>query len=166
MPANNPFIVDIISIIVVPDKPAPATLNPDFLKASKIVPKSWKVREEVSIPILSKVVFQNRMVFQWEPHRIVVEDGEETEDEGFKKKYSVHDRTAKFLKAVPYVKPKAIGLNARMIWRKDNAAKWIQTKFLKIGDWSSKAPKLMTSKLNFGFSSGNDWTLNLELSAD
>ncbi len=162
MITKKSYIADVVTVVIITGSENSIILNRDFLKANKIVPNSWKVTEALSIPIMSKVVFENGFRFVSEPGRILVEEPSE-KDGNFKKSYSVHARSGKLLKKLPHLKVNGIGLNCRIIWKKDDANKWLLDRFLNKSAWSDQEPKLESALFKFLFDGGSDWKLGLDL---
>ncbi len=117
-PAGGPstgIVLTELSVVIAAEQNNPSILNPDFLTRNKIVAQNLGVQEgsTISTPMFSRVAFVNDVSVTAEPSRIIfAQTGQPLEDEDASQ---IPDMAVRFLKTLPHVPYRAIGINPKGI---------------------------------------------------
>ena len=114
----------------------PTILNPDFLAAEGIVPKSWNwsATETITTPPLAFVRYSNGVTITVEPNKLQVTDS--NVEHGLHNS-KVTDIASAYVQVLPHVRYTALGTNFQSIIQRDTPEEYLKERFLKDGPWSS-----------------------------
>lgn len=123
------------SAVVVGHAHNPTILNPDFLSAEGIVPKSWgwEVQEAVTTPALSLVRYSGGVTITVEPTKLHVAD---SAVEAGPRSSKVVDITGAFVRVLRHVRYSAIGNNFQGVVEHPSPGQYLSDRFLRHGPWS------------------------------
>ena len=115
-----------VSVVVTAEFHNPTILNPDFLATHQIVPASWTATEALTTPPLSVVKYDNGVSLTVDQSRLTV-----TEDTGphFGETYRVHDIGCAYVRTLPHVPYRSLGLNCRVSARQADPGRWLVERF-------------------------------------
>ena len=151
MSEESVFWVNSISVVVTARSHNPSILNRDFLVSQEIVPASWTVADAISTPAVSFVRFRNGIQLSVDEGRLtVVEECKSS----FKDKYLVHTVVNNYLKKLPYVPYRSLGLNCRVAMRQEDP-EWLMRRFLKQGAWFRGKPMVRSMVPKFATKAGD-----------
>jgi len=129
----------------------PTILNPDFLAAEGIVPKSWdwEVDDTLTTPPFAVVRYKNGVTVTVEPFKLQVmdpnvEDGPE--------RSKVDQIASAYVKTLKYVHYTGVGNNFQTVLRIDSPERFLKSLFLKEGPWSSGERALDTIGIKLVYS--------------
>jgi hypothetical protein len=124
------------SSVVVGQSHNPSILNPDFLAAEGIVPKSWdwKVAETLTTPPLSMVRYENGVIITVEVAKLQVTDPN-VEDGPTKSK--VGEIASAYVKTLRHVRYTAVGNNFQSLVPMESPESFLKELFLKEGPWNN-----------------------------
>lgn len=109
----------------------PSILNKDFLENKGIVPKNWETTETISTPAVSVIKYDNGIT--WMVDQQTLEISQECDvlfkDHGDNK---IHDLATSYVKILPHVPYKSIGLNCIVSIANENPLQWMTQKFLDV----------------------------------
>lgn len=144
MSAEPLFHLRSVSVVVTAEFHNPSILNPDFLVAHQIVPASWTVAETLTTPPLSVVKYDNGASLTVDQSRLTV-----TENTGprFGEAYRVHDIGRAYLRTLPHVPYRSLGLNCRISARQDDPGQWLVERFAS--GWLQNEPTLKGMRPKF-----------------
>jgi len=118
------------SVVVVAADHNPTILNPDFLKAQKIVPEDWSLGgPPITTPPFATVTYENGVTISVEPSKLQAADNS-CQDPKQSILAKIVDR---YVKTVPHVKYTAVGINFNAIIEQDNADHFLIDRFLQEG---------------------------------
>ena len=105
--------------VVVGQAHNPTILNPDFLAAEGIVPKSWNwsVSETITTPPLSMVRYMNGVTITVEPNKLQVTDPNVENGPGDSK---VTEIASEYVRVLPHVRYTASGNNFQSLIHRDS----------------------------------------------
>ena len=160
MSDKSPFRLYNVNVVVTAEFHNPSILNPDFLKRHKIVPQDWETTETVTTPAVSTAAFTNGIKIVVEPSKMTVA---ETKIGNFGQKTHVHGVAERYVRRLPHVPYKAVGLNCQLSMVKGDPSHWVKSRFLKPGKWLSGKPVVrdVSLKLRLKTNTG-DCNLTLE----
>ena len=151
MPEESVFLLESISVVVTAQSHNPSILSQDFLVSQEIVPANWEVAEAVTTPAVSLVRYRNGM-------QLVVDEGKLTVVENckssFQDEYLVHTVVNAYLKKLPHVPYRSLGLNCRVVMRQEGPQDWLMHRFLKPGAWSRGKPMIHSMVPTFATKAG------------
>ena len=151
MSEESVFWLNSISVVVTARFHNPSILNRDFLVSQEIVPASWTVAEAISTPVVSFVRFRNGIQLSVDEGRLnVVEECKSC----FKDKYLVHTVVNDYLKKLPYVPYRSLGLNCSVAMRQEDP-EWLMRRFLKQGAWFRGKPMVRSMVPKFATKAGD-----------
>ena len=152
MPEESVFRLESISVVVTAQSHNPSILSQDFLVSQEIVPANWEVAEAVTTPAVSLVRYRNGM-------QLVVDEGKLTVVENckssFQDEYLVHAVVNAYLKKLPHVPYRSLGLNCRVVMRQEGPQDWLMHRFLKPGAWSRGKPMIRSMVPAFATKAGD-----------
>jgi len=121
--------------VVVGQAHNPTILNPDFLAAEGIVPKSWNwsVSETITTPPLAMVRYSNGTTITVEPHKLQVTD---PNVENGPRNSKVMEIASAYVRVLPHVRYTAAGNNFQSLIQRDAPGEYLKSRFLKNGPWS------------------------------
>lgn len=121
--------------VVVGQAHNPTILNPDFLAAEGIVPKSWNwsVSETITTPPLSMVRYANGVTITVEPNKLQVTDPDVENGPGNSK---VTDIASAYVRVLRHVRYTASGNNFQSLIQRDAPDEYLKSRFLKDGPWN------------------------------
>ena len=130
--------------VVVGQAHNPTILNPDFLAAEGIVPKSWNwsVSETITTPPLAIVRYSNGTTITVEPHKLQVTD---PNAENGPHNSKVIEIASAYVRVLPHVRYTASGNNFQSLIQRDAPEEYLKSRFLKVG--SSKQSLSQTQTL-------------------
>ena len=160
----NEIVTANVSVVLAADSHNPTILNPDFLQVNNIVPSHWEVKETITTPAFSQVVYDSGFLWTVDPNRCLVQQDMKDQPN---EQYNLHDMIAKYIDTLPHVSYQAIGLNTLLLATMSNPSGWIKNKILKYKGPAKATFKLRSAsvKLSFGLDSENE-NCNLELSEE
>ena len=100
-----------LSVVLIADGIEPSVINLDMLRHSGIIDSNLETKEQpISTPVFSRVAFKNDLTVTVEPNRFLFEQ----QGDPLRESDCVSPETAeRFLKAMPYLRYKAIGINPK-----------------------------------------------------
>jgi hypothetical protein len=121
--------------VVVGQAHNPTILNPDFLAAEGIVPKSWhwSVSETITTPPLALVRYSNGVAITVEPHKLQVTD---PNVENGPRHSKVTEIASAYVRVLPHVRYTATGNNFQSLIQREAPEAYLKGRFLKDGPWS------------------------------
>lgn len=151
-PENIPFILHSASVVVTADSHNPSILNPYFLEANGIVPSSWEVVETITTAPVSMVNYNNGIHWTVDHSRLSVTENCKS---SFKDDYLVYDLAKAYLKKLPHVPYRSLGLNCVVSVKQVDPEQWITHRFLKSGPWFEDGPKVIHMMPSFALDAGD-----------
>lgn len=138
------------SEVVVGDAHNPTILNPDFLAAQRIVPKSWgwEVAETITTPPLSIVRYTCGVTITVEQNKIQITD---LNVENGPEKSKITEIATAYIEILPHVRYTAVGNNFKCVIPKSKAGDYLKSRFLKEGAWFEAPGKLNAFGLKLGY---------------
>ena len=160
----NEIVTANVSIVLAADSHNPTILNPDFLQLNSIVPSHWEVKETITTPAFSQVVYDNGFLWSVDPNRCLVQQDMKRQPN---EQYYLHDIIAKYVDTLPHVRYQAIGLNTLLLAAMSDPSGWIKENILNYKGPTKTTYKLRSAsvKLTFGVETENE-NCNLELSEE
>jgi hypothetical protein len=135
------------SIVVLADQHNPSVLHPAFLTSPKIVPRDWKLASDpIATPALSRVEYENGMVFVAEPIKFQVID-HNPGDAGANS--SLPSLASRYLSALPHVRYIGLGINLHGFLQVDEPDVDVIKRFLRSGPWNKG--RLRPKSVDFTF---------------
>jgi hypothetical protein len=124
------------SSVVVGEAHNPTILNPNFLEAEGIVPKSWgwKVKETMTTPPLAVVKYENGVAITVEQNKLQVTD---LNVEGGLEKSKVGEIASAYVTILRHVRYTAVGNNFQSVIKLDSPYTYLKNLFLKDGPWNN-----------------------------
>lgn len=122
------------SVVVLADAHNPTIMHPNFLRTHKIVPSSWQPIDETVVCSLafSTVQYRNGISVLVEPNRLQIRH---TQIPGDPEGSILPDIAIKYLRALPEVAYKAVGINISLFYPIGNPWEMLRQRFLKDGPW-------------------------------
>ena len=118
-----------VSVVVTAEFHNPLMLTPHFLTTSGIVPPEWKPKETMNVHLLAKVDYENQFHWTMTQDSLVVAQ----EWNGpIAKSYTVHELVSKYLKEVPHVPYRSLGLNCVMSILCPEPTRWLKDRFFDV----------------------------------
>ena len=147
------FRLHSVSVVVTAQFHNPSILNRDFLVSQAIVPESWEVTEAVTTPAVSLVRYRNGIQLIVDERKLtVVEDCKSS----FQDEHLAHRVVIDYLKKLPHVPYRSLGLNCKVSMRQENPQNWLMQRFLKSGDWFRGEPIVRSLVPRFAIKAGDD----------
>lgn len=145
-----------LSVVVLASSHNPTILHPHFLKSNRIVPDEWEPEDEqtLSTPPFARVVFTNGFLFLAQLDKIQIQDNHPPPN---CVESPVAEVAAKYVKALPHVRYRAVGININGIIEIAEAERVLADRFLK-GDQLSQigeGPFDASLNLKYSFDSGD-----------
>lgn len=139
-----------VSVVVTAEFHNPSILNPDFLRIRGIVPQDWIVAETLTTPPVSVVKYGNGIAWTVEQSRLTV-----TERCGptFGDHYKSHDLVNAYLRALPHVPYRGLGLNCRLSVSRPDPRRWLVERFA--AGWVRDDPKVRGMRPAFALDAGD-----------
>ena len=126
MSENLHFGLHSVSVVVTAEFHNPSILNPDFLKFRGIVPQDWNVAETITTPPVSVVKYDNGVEWTVDQSRLTVAERSGPE---FGDSYRVHGLVVKYLRQLPHVPYRSLGLNCQVRTPQTNPQRWLIKRF-------------------------------------
>ena len=126
MSENPRFGLHSVSVVVTAEFHNPSILNPDFLRIREIVPEDWAVAETLTTPPVSVVKYKDGIDWTVDQSRLTV-----TERSGpaFNDTYRVHQLAVAYLRQLPYVPYRSLGLNCQVAAPQADPQRWLIERF-------------------------------------
>ena len=126
-----------VSVVVTAEFHNPSILNPDFLVSRGIVPADWSVGETLTTPPVSVVKYTNGIAWTVDQSRLAV-----TENCGpaFRDRYESHALVAAYLRRLPHVPYRGLGLNCQVSVLQDDPRRWLVERFA--AEWLRDDPQV------------------------
>ena len=115
-----------VSVVVTAEFHNPSILNPDFLKICGIVPQDWNVAETITTPPISVVKYDNGVEWTVDQSRLTVAERSGPE---FGDTYRVHGLVVEYLRQLPHVPYRSLGLNCQVHTPQTNPQRWLIERF-------------------------------------
>jgi hypothetical protein len=121
--------------VVVGQAHNPTILNPDFLAAEGIVPKSWdwKIADTMTTPPFAMVRYENGVTVTVEQSKLQVSDPN-VEDGPEKSK--VGEIASAYVKTLRHVRYTSVGNNFQSLIQIESPESFLKRRFLKKGPWN------------------------------
>ena len=147
------------SIVVLADQHNPSVLHPSFLTSAKIVPRNWKLASDpIATPALSRVEYENGIVFVGEPIKFQVID-HKPGDAGTNS--SLPSLVSGYLSALPHVRYIGLGVNLHGFLPMDEPDDDVIKRFLRSGPSNKGRLRLKSMDVTFVYPvSGADLRLS------
>lgn len=126
MSEDPPISLHSVSVVVTAQFHNPSILNPDFLASREIVPADWKVAETLTTPPVSVVKYENGVEWSVDQSRLTVA---EQSGPGFGDSYRVHPLMVAYLRKLPHVPYRSLGLNCQVSKSQANPQRWLIERF-------------------------------------
>ena len=152
MVSESVFQLHSVSVVVTAEFHNPSILNRDFLVLQGIVPRDWEVDQSVITPPVSVVRYKNGIEWTVDQSRLeIVEKCGGT----FRKRYNVHRLVNTYLKRLPHVPYRSLGLNCKVSMAINDSQRWVTERFLKKGAWLQGEPKILGMTPKFMVDAGD-----------
>lgn len=139
-----------VSVVVTAQFHNPSILNPDFLASREIVPADWKVAETLTTPPVSVVKYENGVEWSVDQSRLTVA---EQSGPGFGGSYRVHPLVIAYLRKLPHVPYRSLGLNCQVSKSQANPQRWLIERFG--AKWLSDEPAVLGMTPKFALDAGD-----------
>ena len=126
MSENLHFGLRSVSVVVTAEFHNPSILNPDFLRIRGIVPQDWNVAETITTPPISVVKYDNGVEWTVDQSRLTVAESSGPE---FGDTYRVHGLVVNYLRQLPHVPYRSLGLNCQVRTPQTNPQRWLIEQF-------------------------------------
>ena len=130
-----------VSVVVQAEYHNPSILNPDFLRLHKIVSADWAVAETLTTPPISVVKYTNGVAWTVDQSRLTVT---EACGPAFANHYKSHTLVAAYLKQLPHVPYRGLGLNCQVSTLQHDPQRWLVERFAV--DWLRADPRVRGMK--------------------
>lgn len=136
MAAERKLWLNGVSVVVTAEHHNPSILNPDFLVSREIVPDTWCVAETITSPAGSVVKYANGVALTVDPSRLMVTEacGPEFGDD-----FKSHDLVTAYLKTLPHVPYRDLGLNCNLYALQSDPQRWLVERFA--AKWLREEPQ-------------------------
>ena len=141
-----------VSVVVTAEFHNPSILNRDFLVVQGIVPEDWEVSQSVITPPVSVVRYRNGIEWTVDQSRLEVV---EKCSGRFRKRYIAHQLANAYLKKLPHVPYRSLGLNCKVSMAINDSGHWITERFLKPGTWLQGEPRILGMLPKFKVDAGD-----------
>ena len=149
--SENPRVsLHSVSVVVTAQFHNPSILNPDFLASREIVPADWKVAETLTTPPVSVVKYENGVEWSVDQSRLTVA---EQSGPGFGDSYRVHPLVIAYLRKLPHVPYRSLGLNCQVSKSQANPQRWLIERFG--AKWLSDEPAVLGMTPKFALDAGD-----------
>ena len=149
--SENPRVsLHSVSVVVTAQFHNPSILNPDFLASREIVPADWKVAETLTTPPVSVVKYENGVEWSVDQSRLTVA---EQSGPGFGDSYRVHPLVIAYLRKLPHVPYRSLGLNCQVSKSQANPQQWLIERFG--AKWLSDEPAVLGMTPKFALDAGD-----------
>ena len=130
MPDKSHYWLHSVSVVVTAEFHNPSILSPDFLKANRIVPENWEPGDVITTPQFSNLQFQNGIAWTVDQSKLTVVD---TCESVFRTDYRAraYDLVASYLRVLPHVPYRSLGLNFVVTIRRDDPLNWLTERYLR-----------------------------------
>ena len=115
-----------VSVVVTAQFHTPSILKPDFLAEKKIVPEDWAAAETLSSEPLSIVKYGNGVSLDLDSSRLTIE---EQAGPSFDNGARVREIAQSYLKKLPHVPYRSLGLNCRVFAPQSDPRGWLLERF-------------------------------------
>ena len=150
MPENPRFALHSVSVVVTAEFHNPSILNPDFLKIHEVVPADWTVAEALTTPPVSVVKYNNGVEWTLDQSRLTVA---EKSGPGFADTYRIHQLVVGYLRRLPHVPYRSLGLNCQVSARQASPQRWLIERFG--ASWLGDEPMIREMRPKFALDAGN-----------
>ena len=127
-----------VSVVVTAEYHNPSILNPDFLVSRGIVPSEWTVAETLTTPPVSVVKYTNGIAWTVDQSRLTVA---ENCGPAFGNHYKSHALVTAYLKQLPHVPYRGLGLNCQVSRLHRDPLSWLVERFAV--DWLRDDPQVL-----------------------
>ena len=149
--SENPRVsLHSVSVVVTAQFHNPSILNPDFLASREIVPADWKVAETLTTPPVSVVKYENGVEWSVDQSRLTVAEQSGPE---FGDSYRVHPLVIAYLRKLPHVPYRSLGLNCQVSKSQANPQQWLIERFG--AKWLSDEPAVLGMTPKFALDAGD-----------
>ena len=149
--SEDPLIsLHTVSVVVTAQFHNPSILNPDFLASREIVPADWKVAETLTTPPVSVVKYENGVEWSVDQSRLTVAEQSGPE---FGDSYRVHPLVIAYLRKLPHVPYRSLGLNCQVSKPQANPQRWLIERFG--AKWLSNEPAVLGMTPKFALDAGD-----------
>ena len=150
MPENPRFSLHSVSLVVTAEFHNPSILNPDFLVSREIVPADWTVLETLTTPPVSVVKYENGVEWTVDQSRLTVA---EKSGPAFGNSYRVHRLVDTYLRKLPHLPYRGLGLNCQVSTRQANPQRWLIERFG--ASWLCGEPMVRGMRPTFALNAGD-----------
>ena len=150
MSEDPPISLHSVSVVVTAQFHNPSILNPDFLASREIVPAEWKVAETLTTPPVSVVKYENGVEWSVDQSRLTVAERSGPE---FGDSYRVHPLVIAYLRKLPHVPYRSLGLNCQVSKHQANPRRWLIERFG--AQWLSKERAVLGVTPKFALDAGD-----------
>ena len=162
MPQKGQYCLLSISVVVTAEFHNPSILNPDFLKSQGIVPTDWEPTLAITTPQFSNIRFHNGIDWTVDQSKLTVVEICESR---FQDSYLVYDLVVSYIKRLPHVPYRSLGLNFVVANTTDEPQQWLTNQYLKDGVWSHGEPSVRSMVPKFTFEADDGVLCFLSLDA-
>lgn len=150
MSEKSHFTLHSVSVVVTAEFHNPSILNPDFLASHEIVPKDWVAAERLTTPPVSVVKYDNGVDWTVDQSQLAV-----TEKVGpaFGDSYRIHALAVAYLRTLPHVPYRSLGLNCRVSRQQQQPRRWLLERFG--ARWLSDEPAVLAMTPTFALDAGD-----------
>ena len=135
MSNDTGYSLNSVNVVVTAEFHNPSIINPDFLRSKGIVPEDWNVVETVTSPVLSMIRYENGITWTVEQSKLTVA---ENCMQSFQDIYLAHSLACGYLRTLPHVPYRSLGLNCTILKPVESAENWLTDRFLKPGSWKGR----------------------------
>ncbi len=149
------------SVVVTAEFHNPSILNPDFLRSQRIVPMDWEPKLAITTPQFSNVQYGNGISWTVDQSKLTVVENCESQ---FQQAYLIHGLVVWYLRRLPHVPYRSLGLNCVVAVRKRDPQRWLTKRYLRDGSWLKGDPAVesMIPKFILEAPSGSRCFLSLD----
>lgn len=160
MNPNRKFRLTSFSVVVVAQNHNPTLLNPDFLEINGIVEEKRKVVEALTTPPVSIVRYEDGLSITFELQKLQILQPTPVT---FADDWEAPKIAVNFVKALPHVLYKAVGLNWIGVLTHSDPSNWLKERFVNPGPWNNKKLPLQSVGISFTYPFDNENSCNLRL---
>ncbi len=150
-----------VGVVIMAEFHNPSILNKDFLVMEKIVPKEWNIAKNIITPAVSVIEYTNGTKWLVDQQRLEITEKCDSPFQEYEDS-QVHDLATSYVKKLPYVPYRSLGLNYTLSIIREDPLRWLTERFLKVDPYGGKLymmPRFTMDlggvQLNLNFGSGS-----------
>lgn len=144
MTVRSQLVLDTVSVVLIAQIHNPSIINVDFLRDHRIVDRTWEPESPITTPGYSRVGFANGLDLTVDESRCIVS---QRVGHKFQASYVVHEVAIGYVKTLPHIPYRAVGLNWLLHMPRKSPRSWLVRRFLKPGPWLKADPTIEGAEL-------------------